>query len=152
MTDRRAKFRDGLSLHYLPFYDALCEELSPYWQPYSGLRTPEKQDELYAQGRTAPGGIVTNAKGGESAHQYGCANDWTLWDAGGNPIWMKKTDLRWQSLIMAAEKVGLRSGSEFGDVDHTELRISLSWKNDILPLLRDEGMSSAQLLIKSCMI
>lgn len=29
-----------------------------------GLRTIEEQDALYAQGRTKPGPIVTNAKGG----------------------------------------------------------------------------------------
>lgn len=31
-------------------------------------RSPEEQDQLYAQGRTAPGRIVTNAKAGKSKH------------------------------------------------------------------------------------
>ena len=31
-------------------------------------RSPVEQNELYALGRTKPGRIVTNAKGGESAH------------------------------------------------------------------------------------
>lgn len=31
-------------------------------------RSAEEQDRLYAKGRTAPGAIVTNAKGGYSAH------------------------------------------------------------------------------------
>lgn len=31
-------------------------------------RSAEEQDRLYAQGRTAPGRIVTNAKGGKSKH------------------------------------------------------------------------------------
>ncbi|WP_445670015.1 M15 family metallopeptidase [Paenibacillus sp. FSL R10-2771] len=31
-----------------------------------GLRTISEQDALYAQGRTKPGQIVTNAKGGTS--------------------------------------------------------------------------------------
>ena len=36
-----------------------------------GHRTEERQEEFYAQGRTTPGKIVTNAKGGESPHnQY----------------------------------------------------------------------------------
>ncbi len=39
------------------------------------LRTKEKQDELYAQGRTKPGRIVTNAKGGYSFHNHGVAFD-----------------------------------------------------------------------------
>lgn len=38
-------------------------------------RTFEEQDELYAQGRTKPGKIVTNARAGESYHNYGLAID-----------------------------------------------------------------------------
>lgn len=41
----------------------------------SGFRSVKEQDELYAQGRTKPGPIVTNAKGGRSAHQSGLAVD-----------------------------------------------------------------------------
>lgn len=41
------------------------------------LRTVKEQDELYAQGRTKPGRIVTNAKGYSysSMHQWGVAFD-----------------------------------------------------------------------------
>ena len=38
-----------------------------------GLRTFAEQDALYAQGRTKPGKKVTNAKGGQSVHNYGFA-------------------------------------------------------------------------------
>ena len=41
----------------------------------SALRTYEEQNELYAQGRTKPGGIVTNARGGHSNHNFGIAFD-----------------------------------------------------------------------------
>jgi len=41
----------------------------------SGLRTYEEQDDLYAQGRTRPGKIVTNARGGYSNHNFGIAFD-----------------------------------------------------------------------------
>lgn len=41
----------------------------------STLRDFESQDALYAQGRTKPGPIVTNAKGGSSFHNYGVAFD-----------------------------------------------------------------------------
>jgi peptidoglycan L-alanyl-D-glutamate endopeptidase CwlK len=33
-------------------------------------RSPEEQDALYEQGRSVPGYIVTNAKGGQSEHNY----------------------------------------------------------------------------------
>lgn len=39
------------------------------------LRTWKEQDELYSQGRTKAGKIVTNAKGGQSIHNYGLAFD-----------------------------------------------------------------------------
>lgn len=41
----------------------------------SALRTFEEQDKLFAQGRTAPGNKVTNAKGGFSNHNFGIAFD-----------------------------------------------------------------------------
>jgi len=41
----------------------------------SGLRTYAEQNALYAQGRTAPGSIVTNARGGYSNHNFGLAFD-----------------------------------------------------------------------------
>jgi len=41
----------------------------------STLRDNESQNALYAQGRTTNGSIVTNAKGGQSFHNYGVAFD-----------------------------------------------------------------------------
>lgn len=42
-----------------------------------GTRTYAQQDYLYQQGRTRPGPIVTNARGGYSLHNFGIA-----WDVG----------------------------------------------------------------------
>lgn len=42
------------------------------------LRTFAEQDKLFAQGRTAPGKIVTRARGGQSYHNYGLAIDIAL--------------------------------------------------------------------------
>lgn len=39
------------------------------------LRTKEEQEALYAQGRTKPGNIVTNARGYQSPHAWGVAFD-----------------------------------------------------------------------------
>ncbi len=41
----------------------------------SGLRSYAEQDTLFAQGRTAPGPVVTNARGGFSNHNFGIAFD-----------------------------------------------------------------------------
>jgi len=46
----------------------------------SGLRSCEKQNELYAQGRTLPGPIVTNASGCRSWHVTGRAVDFDPYD------------------------------------------------------------------------
>jgi len=59
----------------------------------STYRDNESQNALYAQGRTAPGKKVTNAKAGESWHNYRCAVDVVplrsgkpVWD-GNDPVW-----------------------------------------------------------------
>ncbi|MBA3487260.1 MAG: M15 family metallopeptidase [Lysobacter sp.] len=41
----------------------------------SGLRSFQEQGALYAQGRTSPGNIVTNARAGHSVHNFGLAFD-----------------------------------------------------------------------------
>lgn len=41
----------------------------------STLRDNEAQAALYAQGRTTPGKVVTNAKAGQSFHNWACAFD-----------------------------------------------------------------------------
>ena len=43
---------------------------------YEGQRSAARQDYLYSLGRERPGKIVTNARGGQSFHQYGRAIDW----------------------------------------------------------------------------
>src|SRR5699024_11750500 len=40
-----------------------------------GNRTAAQQNAVYAQGRTKPGKIVTNARAGQSLHNYGVAFD-----------------------------------------------------------------------------
>jgi peptidoglycan LD-endopeptidase CwlK len=60
----------------------------------SGLRTPAEQDALYEQGRTTPGHIVTNAKAGQSMHNYGLAVDVVPYLSGesGDLNWHADTD------------------------------------------------------------
>jgi peptidoglycan LD-endopeptidase CwlK len=53
-----------------------------------GYRSPQDQDKLYAQGRTAPGNIVTNARGGQSYHNYGKAIDVVIMN-NSQPDWSK---------------------------------------------------------------
>lgn len=48
----------------------------------SGLRSYDEQNALYAKGRTAPGPVVTNARGGYSNHNFGIAFDIGVWEGG----------------------------------------------------------------------
>lgn len=43
-----------------------------------GFRSIAQQDALYAKGRTAPGSIVTKARGGYSWHNFGLAADYAF--------------------------------------------------------------------------
>ena len=80
-------------------FKALCEENGIDLLITSTYRDHESQNALYAQGRTAPGRKVTNAKGGQSWHNWRCAidvvplvNGKPCWDTK-NPVWMKVGEL-----------------------------------------------------------
>ena len=62
------------------------------------LRTIAEQNALYAQGRTTPGPIVTNAKGGSSWHNYGLAFDVALFSANGKVNWSDNADTDWDGI------------------------------------------------------
>lgn len=76
--------RVDTALAYPPFFERLeallddaMEQRRAYWC-VDLFRTYERSDALYAQGRTTPGPIVTNARGGQSAHNFGIAADLVL--------------------------------------------------------------------------
>jgi peptidoglycan L-alanyl-D-glutamate endopeptidase CwlK len=70
----------------------------------STYRDNESQAAIYAQGRTAPGSIVTNARPGESWHNWRCAFDFVP-IVGGKCQW-KDSDLFTRCGVIA-ESVGL---------------------------------------------
>ncbi len=74
----------------------------------SGLRTFEEQAQLYAQGRTAPGRRVTNAKPGDSWHNYGLAID-VVAVRGTKALWNGP----WEQIGMLGERHGLIWGGRF---------------------------------------
>ena len=57
------------------FVNAVEKRLGKRIKITDGLRTFADQNKLYAQGRTTAGNKVTNAKGGQSYHNYGLAFD-----------------------------------------------------------------------------
>lgn len=71
----------------------------------STYRDNESQNALYAQGRTKPGKIVTNAKAGQSWHNYRCAVD-VVPIVAGKPRWDVKDEV-WQQVGKLGKAAGL---------------------------------------------
>jgi len=87
----------------------------------TALRTSTQQDELFSQGRTQPGKIVTNARGFQSNHVIGCAVDVSPDDAvTGAPDW-NASHPAWQAIVRMASSYGLRDGVSWHDMPHLEL-------------------------------
>lgn len=92
-----------------------------------GLRTTAEQNKLYAQGRTAPGKKVTNAKGGYSYHNFGLAFDIAVVDDDGEINW--NVDKRWLKVGQLGKSLGLEWGGDFKsfkDYPHFQMTDGLS--------------------------
>ncbi len=87
-----------------------CKEAGIDITIFSTYRTFEEQDKLYAQGRTTPGKIVTNAKGGSSYHNYGLAYDCAP-VINGQCAW-DRLDL-FKKVGVIGKQVGLTWGGDF---------------------------------------
>ncbi len=74
-------------------------------------RTFEESDKLYQQGRTTPGDIVSNAKAGQSWHNYGLALDFHL-QINGKDVWDEKNP-NWMVVVNIFKKHGFNWGGEF---------------------------------------
>ena len=77
-------------------------------------RTYVQQDALYAKGRTTSGSIVTNAKGGQSNHNFALAVDvFPLWDDG--KLHMDtQSDKKNSEILRQISSVGKSIGLEWG--------------------------------------
>ena len=110
-----------------------------------GLRTWAEQESLYAQGRTAPGKIVTNARPEQSWHTFGCAFDIDIVD--GASIDWSGTSPAWISAIQCGSGLGLTAGAEFRtfpDKPHFQLtgRFPVTPNEEVLALYHSGGLQS----------
>ncbi len=107
-----------------------------------GLRTVEEQNELYKQGRTKPGGIVTNAKGGSSFHNYGLAVDLVPM-VNGKANYNVSNDT-WNKIGETGKKYGLEWGGDFKSiVDKPHFQMSGGERpKDLLPTLNQGGLQA----------
>ncbi|HRE77117.1 MAG TPA: M15 family metallopeptidase [Flavobacterium sp.] len=113
-----------------------------------GLRTFKEQDDLYALGRTIKGKKVTNAKGGQSVHNYGFAVDIVLiidgktasWDVAKDWDDDKKAD--WMECVEIFKNNGWAWGGDwknFKDLPHFEKKGFNDWKQ-LSKLPKDENV------------
>lgn len=100
-----------------------------------GYRSSEEQDALFNQGRSSAGNIVTNARGGESYHNYGLAIDFALRTPEGNVVWdMERDDngngkADWMEVVDLAKELGFTWGGDwanFPDYPHLQMDFGLN--------------------------
>ncbi|WPC11502.1 M15 family metallopeptidase [Riemerella anatipestifer] len=108
-------------------YKEICEALTgnAICRFTHTLRTFQEQNDLYAIGRTKKGRRVTNAKGGQSYHNYGLAIDICLLvDKDGNgtyetAVWDTKADFDndkiadWQEIVAIFKRYGWTWGGDW---------------------------------------
>jgi len=106
------------------------------------LRTFAEQDALYAQGRTKAGAKVTNARGGQSYHNYGLAIDIVLLvdkDKNGSfetASWETNKDFDndkiadWMEIVAIFKRYGFEAGIDwkFMDAPHFQKSFGYSIK------------------------
>ncbi len=104
-----------------------------------GHRSKEEQNELYNQGRTSQGAIVTYARGGESYHNYGLAIDFALLNAKGKALWDLEYDGNrngrsdWYEVAALAKKIGFSWGGDWkGFKDYPHLQMDFGYSIDEL--------------------
>ncbi|MDR7193447.1 peptidoglycan-binding protein [Luteimonas terrae] len=107
------------------FVNRVEQELGITLRVTSGMRTYAEQDALYAQGRTAPGGIVTQVPAGYSNHNFGTAFDVVEVRPDGSINWSPD----WQAIGRVGTDMGLEWGGNwttFVDRPHFQLDSGLS--------------------------
>lgn len=126
--DRIQKLHPSLRAEASTIYTEICSKLTgrALCRFTHTLRTIEEQDALYAQGRTKPGKVVTNAKGGQSYHNYGLAIDICLIIDGKEASWDSIRDFDgdkiadWMEIVKIFEAHGWEWGGDwrFKDLPH----------------------------------
>lgn len=92
-----------------------------------GYRSNAEQEELYKQGRSKPGSVVTNARGGQSVHNYGLALDMYITNKEGTTASWPSDTLR--QVAQIAKSIGFEWGGDwtsFKDYPHIQMTGGLS--------------------------
>jgi len=122
----------------LEIYKDICEALTGRAQCRltHTLRTFEEQNALFEQGRKRPGKKVTNARGGQSFHNYGLAIDICLIIDGKEASWDRLGDYDgdhvsdWAEIVRIFKMYGWEWGGDWklSDMPHFQKTLGLSIK------------------------
>jgi peptidoglycan LD-endopeptidase CwlK len=130
-----------------------CEANGVTLRVTQGLRSWADQAAFYAQGRTVPGNIVTNAEPGFTAHNFGYAVDVAPGKEGMPtfvPDW-NTMDVSWKWVLLLAEKCGLGEGAEwrsFPDFPHLYLKeLPATPDEEFRAVIQEGGMTAVFALI-----
>ncbi|MBK1884116.1 M15 family metallopeptidase [Luteolibacter pohnpeiensis] len=112
-----------------------------------GNRTWEEQDALFAKGRTAPGEIVTKARGGYSMHNFGIAADAGVFIGGtylddGSTAQQELASKVHRAVSMNAAECGLEWGGNWKTiVDQPHYQIDMGGKTtaQLRKLYKEKG-------------
>jgi peptidoglycan L-alanyl-D-glutamate endopeptidase CwlK len=144
---RIALLHPSIQSEVMAIYDEICSALSgtAICRFTHTLRTFKEQNDLYAKGRTLPGQKVTNAKGGESYHNYGLAIDFVIIN-NGQAVWSRGEDFDgdkipdWMEVVKIFKKYGWKWGGDFKsikDYPHVEKSFGYSTKQlNALPKIK----------------
>lgn len=110
-----------------------------------GLRSWAQQAKIYAQGRTEPGEIVTNAPPGHSWHEFGMACDVCPVSLLPIPNWSPDSPL-WPDLGTKGKSLGLYWGGDFTHPDRPHFQLTgvfpVSPDDEVRQIFMDQGMEA----------
>lgn len=120
---------------------------------FEGLRSIERQRELYAKGRNAAGvvidkkAVVTNAKPGSSYHNYGLAVDLVFDGDTEKPgvQWTWDNSKPWAKMGALSEAAGLEWAGRwktFPEMPHSQLKIPGIGIHELQEFYRNGGMDN----------
>lgn len=129
--DRVSKLHPKVRQTFFDFINECEKTLNIVLRITIGYRTIDEQNELYAQGRTNPGNIVTKAKGGQSFHNFGLAVDLAVVVSG-------KIDWNYDMALLKpiALKYGIKWGGDWKSIkDKPHFEITFGFKENCSELL-----------------
>ena len=148
IDNRSAKVISTLLLKVQPVFANLLIDLKEHFAKQdievkyiSGHRTYEEQDRLFAQGRTAPGPIVTKARGGFSNHNFMIAADAALFTADGK--YLGTSPLYKQIGPIVAKYPQLEWGGDWKFVDEPHIQ----WRTGLTMAQLRERVAKGQAIV-----